>query len=148
MPSARQTEILSLLEVTVTIKETMRGRKKGVACPVQAWHHNAGIEVPAESLSDEAWTSIASLLPRGKGRASVVRPCVDLIFCKGRTGLAWPKLPEPYRPSRSASLYFAQWVADGTWMRVNQPLTDVARVPVGGPDPLPPMRIEGDLWFR
>ena len=68
---------------------------------------------------------------------------VNAILYKARTGATWRSLPEEYGSCGTASIYFNRWAKDGTWARIDDALSMVARVPLPAFEPLPPMRIEG-----
>ncbi|MCG0066090.1 MULTISPECIES: recombinase family protein [Streptomyces] len=142
MSPQQQAAILSLLELKVTITGPVPdARRGGVPCTVRAWYTAAGLDVPAASLSDDAWARVAPLLP--KGRKGTVRRSVDAIFYKARAGKSWPDAIKETGATRQASRHFNAWLSDGTWDRVNAALADAERVPLPEPELLPPMIIEG-----
>ncbi|GAQ61072.1 recombinase family protein [Streptomyces scabiei] len=142
MAPEQQAAILSMLELKVTVKGPVPdGRRGGVPCTVRAWYAAAGLQVPASAVSDDDWTKIAPLLP--KGRTGTVRRSVDAIFYKARTGKSWPKVFKDTGATHQASVLFNAWKSDGTWTRVNAVLADVERTPLPEPELLPTMVIEG-----
>ncbi|WP_280727822.1 recombinase family protein [Kitasatospora sp. MAA4] len=143
MTPQEQAEVLALLEVKVFIEGPIPLRRGGVHCTVQSWYRTAGVQIPAADLTDDQWSSIAHLLPTG--RRDRVRRSVDAIFAKGRSGDSWPMLRAVYGSTSTASKYFNEWIADGTWAKVNEALPDVDRVPIPVLDLIPPMRIEGRI---
>ncbi|GAA2103549.1 recombinase family protein [Kitasatospora saccharophila] len=141
MTLEEQSEVLGLLEVKVFIEGPVPVRAGGHACTVQSWYRSAGVDVPAADLSDEQWALVSPLLPAG--RRDRVRSSVDAIFAKARTGVAWPLLREAYGSTSTASKHFNEWVAQGSWARVDAALAEAERVPLPAVELLPPMRIEG-----
>lgn len=143
MTAEDQGEIIAQLDLTVFFEGPVPANRSGVRCTVQAWYRSVESDVPAEDLSDEAWSRVEPLLPRGRG--GTVRRSVNAILYKARTGASWPAVRAVYGSVSAASKYFNEWSADGTWAQVDRALGDIARVPVPSPDLLPPMRIEGHL---
>ncbi|MFF2080940.1 recombinase family protein [Kitasatospora sp. NPDC058162] len=141
MGPAEQDEILGLLDVKVTVEGPVPLRRGGARCTIQDWYRAAGLGVPAADLSDEHWELVRHLLP--KGYRDRVRRSVDAIFAKARTGRSWPHLREEYGSTSTASKYFTEWAADGTWAALNSALATAERVPLPTLDLTPPMRIEG-----
>jgi putative transposase len=87
-------------------------------------------------LSDAQWEILAPLLDgptRGRGRRPVVprREVVNAIFSVLRTGCQWRYLPEGFPNWNTVYWYFARWVSDGTWERVNDELRRRVRVEAG-----------------
>ncbi|MFE4518716.1 recombinase family protein [Kitasatospora sp. NPDC056783] len=141
MGLAEQSEILGILEVKVTVEGPVPLRRGGARCAIQDWYRSARLGVPAVDLSGEQWELVRHLLP--KGYRDRVRRSADAIFAKARTGLSWPHLREEYGSTSTASKYFTEWAADGTWAELNVALANVERVPLPTLDLTPPMRIEG-----
>ncbi|MFF2746403.1 recombinase family protein [Kitasatospora sp. NPDC058048] len=141
MSLAEQDEILGLLDVKVTVEGPVPLRRGGARCTVQKWYQSAHLDVPAADLSEEQWELVRHLLPQGY--RDRVRRSVDAIFAKARTGLSWPHLRAKYGSTSTASKYFTEWAADGTWAEMNTILAEVERVPIPALDLTPPMRIEG-----
>ncbi|MEU1520182.1 recombinase family protein [Streptomyces sp. NPDC005811] len=142
MAPEQQAAILSMLELKITITGPVPDdRRGGVPCTVRAWYAATGLTIPAAALSDEEWTKVAPLLP--KGRRGTVRRSVDAIFYKARTGKSWPDVIKETGATIQASKHFNAWTSDDTWSRVNAALADVAQVPLPEIRLLPSMVIEG-----
>ncbi|MGW4911245.1 recombinase family protein [Streptomyces sp. NPDC004270] len=142
MAPEQQAAILSMLELKVTIAGPVPDhRRGGVPCTVRAWYAANGLGVPAAGLSDEQWTRVAPLLP--KGRRGTVRHSVDAIFYKARTGKSWPEVIKDTAATIQASKHFNAWTSDDTWTRVNAALSDLEQVSLPELQLLPPMVIEG-----
>jgi putative transposase len=87
-------------------------------------------------LSDAQWEILAPLVDgpmSGRGRRPVVprREIVNAIFYVLRTGCQWRYLPEGFPNWNTVYWYFARWLADGTWERVNDELRRRVRVRAG-----------------
>ena len=142
MEPEQRAAILSMLELKVTVTGPVPdGRRGGVPCTVRAWYTDAGLSVPAASLSDDDWAKVALLLP--PGRKGTVRRSVDAIFYKARTGKSWPDVIKETGATIQASKHFNTWKSDGTWAHVNATLAEVERIPLPDPELLPTMVIEG-----
>jgi putative transposase len=87
-------------------------------------------------VSDAQWEILKPLLggpASGRGRRPVVprREIVNAIFYVLRTGCQWRYLPEGFPNWNTVYWYFARWLADGTWERVNDELRRRVRVRAG-----------------
>jgi transposase len=87
-------------------------------------------------LSDAQWEILKPLLggrASGRGRRPVVprREIVNAILYVLRTGCQWRYLPEGFPNWNTVYWYFARWVSDGTWERVNDELRRRVRVKAG-----------------
>ncbi|MFF0556186.1 recombinase family protein [Streptomyces sp. NPDC004266] len=144
MPPEQQAAVLAMLELKITLTGPVPGdRRGGVPCPVRAWYTTTTFGVPAAPLTDEDWTKIAPLLP--KGRRGTVRRSVGAIFHKARTGKSWLDAIKETGATVQASKHFNAWTFDDTWSRVNAALTHVEQVPLPAIRLLPPMVIEGAI---
>ena len=70
-------------------------------------------------LTEEAWSAIASLLPRSEGRRGGPyhdhRTVLNGILWKLRTGAPWRDLPARYDPWQTCSDRLYRWRRNGTW---------------------------------
>jgi transposase len=87
-------------------------------------------------LSDAQWEILEPLLgspASGRGRRPAVsrREIVNAIFYVLRTGCQWRHLPHDLPNWNTVYWYFARWVNDGTWERVNDELRRRVRVQAG-----------------
>lgn len=87
-------------------------------------------------LSDAQWEILEPLLgssAKGRGRRPTVprREIVNAILYVLRTGCQWRYLPEGFPNWNTVYWYFARWMNDGTWERVNDELRRRVRVHAG-----------------
>lgn len=73
-------------------------------------------------LTDEQWTVLEPLLPKGTraGRPPVWsrRQLIDGIWLRVRTGVPWRDVPSEYRPWGRVYDLFRRWQRDGNWHRI------------------------------
>jgi transposase len=73
-------------------------------------------------LSNEQWSKLEPLLPRGKksGRPPKhpKRQLINGIRFRVRTGVQWRDLPERFGPWQTVYGLFRRWQRDGTWKRI------------------------------
>lgn len=87
-------------------------------------------------LSDTQWEILEPLLgspAKGRGRRPTVprREIVNAILYILRTGCQWRYLPQEFPNWNTVYWYFARWISDGTWERVNDELRRRVRVQAG-----------------
>ncbi len=91
-------------------------------------------------LTDGQWAVLEPLLPprRHRGRPTEVnlRAVCNAIFYVLRTGCQWRYLPQEFPNHNTVSWYFATWVDDGVFDRINDALRRHLRVKLGR-DPEP-----------
>jgi transposase len=92
-------------------------------------------------LTDPEWAMLEPLLgpaPTGRGRRPTVarREIVNAILYVLRTGCQWRHVPHDLPNWNTVYWYFARWLNDGTWERVNDELRRRVRVQAGR-DPEP-----------
>ena len=69
-------------------------------------------------LSDEEWSVLEPLMPKGRKSARPHdRRIINAIFYVLRTGIPWRDLPERYGPYTSAYNRFNRWSRRGVWKR-------------------------------
>ena len=81
--------------------------------------------MPRSFLTDEMWLKLAPLLPPergGMGRSRLpnrpIRPMVEAILWKHRTGAPWRDMPEAFGPWTSIYTRFNAWSKRGVWQEV------------------------------
>jgi transposase len=87
-------------------------------------------------LRDAQWEILEPLLggpAKGRGRRPAVprREIVNAILYVLRTGCQWRYLPQEFPNWNTVYWYFARWIGDGTWERVNDELRRRVRVQAG-----------------
>jgi putative transposase len=87
-------------------------------------------------LSDAQWEILEPLLggpSKGRGRRPTVprREVVNAILYVLRTGCQWRYLPQEFPNWNTVYWYFARWISDGTWERVNDELRRRVRIQAG-----------------
>ena len=86
------------------------------------------------SLDDSQWQSVQILLPppsdRGRTRGDR-RPIFDAILYWNRTGCQWRYLPREFGPWQTVYRVYRGWIADGTWIRLNDILRRMVRQNAG-----------------
>ena len=86
----------------------------------------------ATDLTDAQWDAIAPLVtvtsPKG-GRPTEIalRAIVNALLYKHRTGCQWRLLPADFPPMSSVRYYFDKWSRDGTLIKINDTLRQMAR---------------------
>jgi transposase len=86
----------------------------------------------ATDLTDAQWDAIAPLVtvtsPKG-GRPTEIdlRAIVNALLYKHRTGCQWRLLPSDFPPMSSVRYYFDKWNRDGTCIKINDTLRQMAR---------------------
>jgi len=86
----------------------------------------------ATDLTDAQWAAIAPLVtvtsPKG-GRPTEIdlRAIVNALLYKHRTGCQWRLLPSDFPPMSSVRYYFDKWSRDGTFVKINDTLRQLAR---------------------
>ena len=86
----------------------------------------------ATDLTDAQWDAIAPLVtvtsPKG-GRPTEIdlRAIVNALLYKHRTGCQWRLLPSDFPPMSSVRYYFDKWSRDGTLIKINDTLRQMAR---------------------
>ena len=93
------------------------------------------MSIYATDLTDEQWSLMEPLMPRGKRRGPKsrveLRRVVDAIFYRQRTGCQWRLLPKEYPNWEKVSAYWNRWMRNGLWMRINTALREAVRIKVG-----------------
>ena len=82
-------------------------------------------------LTDEQWTVLAALIPPshgGRPRRLDLRPILNGIFYRNKSGCQWRMLPKEFGPWETVYYYFAKWSREGTWRRLNDALRERVRV--------------------
>lgn len=73
-------------------------------------------------LTEEAWNTLAPLLPQSAGRRGGQwrdhRTMINGILWKLRTGAPWRDLPERYGAWQTCADRLYRWRRDGTWDRI------------------------------
>ena len=86
----------------------------------------------ATDLTDAQWAALAPLVvtpsPDG-GRPTEIdrRAIVNALLYKHRTGCQWRLLPSDFPPMSSVRYYFDKWSRDGTLIKINDTLRQMAR---------------------
>jgi putative transposase len=81
-------------------------------------------------LTDDQWAVLEQLIPPshgGRPRRIDLRPIVNGIFYRNRSGCQWRMLPKEYGPWETVYYYCAKWGKDGTWQRLNDRLREMVR---------------------
>jgi len=91
-------------------------------------------------LTDDQWALLEPLLPphSHRGRPTEVnrREVLNAIFSVLRTGCQWRYLPADFPNHNTVSWYFAKWIDEGVFDRINDELRRRLRVKLGrNPDP-------------
>ena len=91
-------------------------------------------------LTDAQWAILATLLPprshRGRPPEVDLRAVMHAIFYVLRTGCQWRYLPADLPNDNTVYWYFAKWIDDGVFDRINDELRRRLRVHLGR-DPEP-----------
>jgi len=88
-------------------------------------------------MTDEQWAVLGPRIPPshgGRPREVDLRPIVNGIFYRNRSGCQWRMLPVEFGPWETVYYYFAKWRKDGTWKRLNDSLRELARTQTVHPD--------------
>jgi putative transposase len=81
-------------------------------------------------IADDQWAILEPLIPAshgGRPRAIDLRPIVNGIFYRNRSGCQWRMLPGDFGPWQTVYYYFAKWRKDGTWRQLNDALRELVR---------------------
>jgi putative transposase len=91
-------------------------------------------------LTDDQWAIMEPLLPprshRGRPTEVNLRAVTNAIFYVLRTGCQWRYLPADFPNHNTVYWYFAKWIDDGVFERINDALRRRLRVTLGR-DPEP-----------
>lgn len=90
-------------------------------------------------LTDEQWSILGPLIPPswgGRPRTIEMRPVLNAIFYRGRSGCQWRMLPKDYPKWRTVHYYFQQWSRTGVLQLINDALREWARL-IDGRVPTP-----------
>lgn len=83
------------------------------------------------NLTDEQWALLEPLIPPswgGRPRTIDLRPILNGIFYRNKSGCQWRMLPKDFGPWETVYYYFAKWRADGTWQAFNDALREQVRL--------------------
>jgi putative transposase len=81
-------------------------------------------------LTDAQWAVLEPLIPPshgGRPRTIDLRPIVNGIFYRNKSGCQWRMLPKEFGPWETVYYYCAKWREDGTWQRLNDGLRESVR---------------------
>ena len=81
-------------------------------------------------VTDEQWTVLQALIPPSRGgrpREIDLRPIVNALFYRNRSGCQWRMLPREFGPWETVYYYFAKWRDDGTFRKINDALREAVR---------------------
>ena len=86
----------------------------------------------ATDLTDAQWVAIAPLVtvtsPKGDRPTEIdLRAIVNALLYEHRTGCQWRLLPADFPPMSSVRSYFDKWNRDGTFVKINDTLRQLAR---------------------
>jgi putative transposase len=86
----------------------------------------------ATDLTDAHWAAIAPFVPAASpngGRPTEIdlRAIVNVLLSNHRTGCQWRLLPADVPPMSSVRSYFDTWNRDGTFVKINDTLRQLAR---------------------
>lgn len=85
----------------------------------------------ATDITDVQWAELAPRLAQGDGpgrpRTVDVRHVLNALLYKNRTGCQWRNLPTEFPPKSTLWDYLQKWIADGTWMHINDLLRQEVR---------------------
>ncbi|MFF3453278.1 recombinase family protein [Streptomyces sp. NPDC002730] len=141
---AQRRELLDLLDVHVEVIGKGQPRRKGIADPLTEWHRETGTLVPMK-LTDEAWETVAPLLPASRQQGAPVREVFDAISWKLRTAAKWSEV-EVSKGAWSAVYRRAEaWRTGGQWEAATAALRWSGGVPVPPLMLLPPMVVTGSI---
>jgi putative transposase len=99
-----------------------------------------GKDYPSD-ITDDQWALLEPLIPPSQGgrpRTIQLRPIVNGIFYRNRSGCQWRMLPKEYGPWETVYYYCSKWGRDGTWRRLNDALREQVRVRAVSPQTLQP----------
>jgi putative transposase len=81
-------------------------------------------------LTDEQWAIVEPLIPPshgGRPRTIDLRPIINGIQYRNKSGCQWRMLPVEYGPWETAYYYFAKWRDSRFWQQLNDALRQRAR---------------------
>src|SRR5262245_52847964 len=81
-------------------------------------------------LTDEQWALLEPLIPPSRGgrpREIDLRPVVNGLFYRNRSGCQWRMLPKEFGPWETVYYYHAKGGKDGTWRKLNDALRERLR---------------------
>jgi putative transposase len=82
-------------------------------------------------VTDEQWAILGPLIPPSRGgrpREIDLRPVVNGLFYRNRSGCQWRMLPKEFGPWETVYYYHAKWGKDGTWRKINDALRERLRI--------------------
>jgi putative transposase len=92
-------------------------------------------------MTDEQWKLLEPLIPPshgGRPRTIDLRPIVNGIFYRNKSGCQWRMLPKEFGPWETVYYYFAKWRKKGAWQRMNDRLRELVRISTINPNTLEP----------
>lgn len=81
-------------------------------------------------LTDEQWSILEPLIPPshgGRPREIDLRPIVNGILYRNKSGCQWRMLPGEFGPWETVYYYFAKWRNQGLWPQLNTALREQLR---------------------
>lgn len=124
-------ELIDLLEVEAEVIRAVP-RQQGVPCQIAGWFVENQRGVP--ELTDEAWALVEPLLRPKRSDALPVRPKLEAILFKARTGCRYEDLPGEYGSYRTIRTQAQRWVRSGVWDSLMDCLESVPAAPVWRPE--------------
>src|SRR5215211_72104 len=88
-------------------------------------------------LTDDQWALLGPRIPLshgGRPRVIDLRPILNGIFYRNRSGCQWRMLPKEFGPWQTVYYYFALWRAKGVWPQLNDALREQVRTQTLHPD--------------
>jgi transposase len=83
-------------------------------------------------LTDAQWERIKDVIPApqegGRRRSTNLRRVCDAIFYLARTGCQWRYLPHDFPPWQTVYGYFAFFIVNGIWEKINAKLSREVRL--------------------
>lgn len=87
-------------------------------------------------LTDDQWAIVEPLIPPSRGgrpRTINLRPIVNGILYRNKSGCQWRMLPKEYGPWETVYYYFAKWRDSTFWRRLNDALRERVRAATVNP---------------
>ncbi|MFD3941781.1 recombinase family protein [Streptomyces sp. NPDC058579] len=105
-------ELVDLLDIEARVTRAVP-RQQGVSCRITEWFVEKDRSVP--ELTDEAWALVEPLLRPRRSDALPVRPKLEALLTKARTGARYEDLPKEYGNYRNLQTQANRWLKSGTW---------------------------------
>jgi DNA invertase Pin-like site-specific DNA recombinase/transposase len=139
-----KSEILKLLDISVSITGEGVSHRKGIADPLTEWHRTRKRMVPVR-ITDKDWATVADLLPPSPNFRDGAREVFEAVLHKLRSAEKWTAVLVSKGGWASVYRRAKLWHESGAWEAAMNRLRALEGVPVPSLYTLPPMVVTGSV---